>query len=359
MPPNQDEPIVYEKTKIPLVVKIAAGLVVVSVFIVSIGLIVMKSKVNQIMEGQTSIEVPPVGPNVGLVGYLYYSGDLPGQGYQPGIYRHSFSSEFPSGFIADSAHSYAALKTDFDVMVMYQEGTTDPDNYQPVWRSRKNGEVGILQNENGYKETDLAVSPDEKRYAYSFQVEENGDEFAITDWSIAIHNYETGARIVLPDAIEPTWTYGGKGLVYLKSDGIYFYDVETSTSIKMIERYQNLSSSEDLASTADGRYLVLTLPSLNQVAVFEEQVVETGLVAEYVELTGLSDPGAKYRHPVLSPDGKLYAVVRVNESEYNEVTNSYTSAEVQVRATDTSQLIETVSLLEVDPNTLRLEAWRW
>lgn len=291
-------------------------------------------------------------------GSIYYSGDPDyGGGYVPAVYRYSFDADIESGMIADGAHAYAGLEDEFDVMVMYQPDTADPDEYQPVWRSRLTGEVGSLLHVNGYRETDLSVAPDETHYAYSFQAEATADPYAIADWSIAIHNYETGEYTVLPEAIEPTWTYGGKALIYMKQDGLHMYDVETSTSVKLIEKYQNLSTSDDIASTADGAFLVLTLPSLNRIAVFEERPNTDGEL-EYFELPGVFDTAARFRHPVVHPTGEQFAVVRVDDANYDSATDSYTAAAIELRQTNNGQLVETIAVEDVDPNTIRLEAWR-
>ena len=174
-----------------------------------------------------------------------------------------------------------------------------------------------------YKERDLSLSPNGKTISYTARPElssDNQDSEYLYDWQVVIHNLENDDIAIVEGAGNSKWLDDTR-LVYLKYDGVYLYNIETNQEYKITTEYTGLDLKNGLAISPSSYSLILTLPQLNQVAVYslsetkQERIISTNL-KNTIEIEANT-----YFDPEFSPDGIFYALLKKDSDSESQSLN--------------------------------------
>jgi hypothetical protein len=236
-------------------------------------------------------------------------------------------------------------------MIAYQDGTTDPDNYQVVARTREEGIMSSIEQLAVYADRDLAVAPAGDFVAYSFRTSSAGDLSNLDEWNISLQSVFGGQPYIIEQAAEPVWMYNGASLLYMKKDGIYMRDLAAGTDTRLIAKYENLSISDDIA--ASGKNIVVTIPSLNLTAIYEESVSVDRQTLSFIQTHELTDSTKKFSSPVMSPDGDFVGLL-------SESLNTTTPSSFIVLSIETSEKVYSYIPTGIDLSEyVDLNQWRY
>ena len=168
----------------------------------------------------------------------------------------------------------------------------------------------------------------------------------LDNWNIIIHNPFTGDTRIIENAGRPVWFNGEADILYLKTDGIYRYNLAADASEQVENQWQNLDRAAQLAISDDSTAFILTVPGLSSIAVYTTDSV-TG---ELVVSDTIASAGNFYVNPVFAPDNRHFAVQVQNENDWDASTNSYTSTRIEVH-----NLFDRERLRVITPETVLIE----
>lgn len=195
---------------------------------------------------------------------------------------------------------------------------------------------------------ELTVSPeDPSRIAFVFRSKNTANAYDINDYHILFDNPYSEQTITIEDAASPAWTMGGDVLVFLKKDGVYAYDLKRDVSGLLSNQYTDLGSADHIAVSASSTYAILTIPSLNTIAVFEPLTSESGDIIGINETGVIQTKDITYTSPVISPDNRFYAVVAAKE----------TGSVIEIRHYLSRDVIATIVPEGTNPEYLSISAW--
>lgn len=289
-----------------------------------------------------------------IYGSLNISADYVGEENIPQIYTYNFKDKKFQLIVDIPGYSYSKANDKYGVLISYISDTQDPDGLQPTRYLYETGLSYLLPGANGYNEQDLTTSPDQTHYAYSYQLSPEADPNSIEDTFISLHNYKTGAIITIEKASEPEWLNQGKDMLYMKSDGLYRYNLATKSSSLVSGVYANLSTQVDIGVSTDSSTIVLTSPSAHLIAVFSVVDKENVTVEEPGAIV---TPDTRYRDPVVSADGRLYVVMAAKDVAYDKASGTYSEINAEIRALNSSDILDTISFPEFTPGSVTLESW--
>ncbi|OGG41481.1 hypothetical protein A2837_03160 [Candidatus Kaiserbacteria bacterium RIFCSPHIGHO2_01_FULL_46_22] len=263
------------------------------------------------------------------------------------------------GFFSTSAIEFSSAENDSNfffraVAVDNTSGTTTL--VKRVVHAVLPDQVKVLAQESTDQYGTMSWSESSKMLARSVVGETvSGTERAITsNWKTLISNEAGEVQSEIPDAAHPTWMPNSDVLLYLRSDGIYAYDMDVGAELRLIsflERGEVFTSVIGIMFevSPDGRRLVVTTPGRGNVSVYE--VTAT---MDVTKLYSRDNDSVSYSWPVVSPDGMSYAVIArdiVNEALANPRIEFY------AMDNDRQEVIATQSLADFDPTLVYLDDW--
>lgn len=197
------------------------------------------------------------------------------------------------------------LSPDMGVSLASYDKDSVSNSLQPTLFNRVDETVEELPNLRGYFVQNVSVSPDKTMYAYSYQSEAVSakDSQSLLDWNIAIHAFDTDEVIILNGAAKLVWVVGTPTFVFLQTDGIYQYNVETGEKTLLSTIYAPYTISDDVAIAPNGSQLILTSPSSNLVSLMN---FTNNTLTEFGRIIGMN---TGYTSPYFSPDSLFYGVV--------------------------------------------------
>ena len=258
--------------------------------------------------------------------------------------------------------SYAFGTAGIDMAISYYENTTDPDGYQPSLIDVAAGTARAAFGQDAYFETDIAISPGDQYYSFSFRTSDlgDGDRYDdLADWNIAIHDLDTGDEIViLPAAAEAHWL-SEQDVLYMRPDGLHIYDLQTRTTFPLYDHFTDLRMTDDIAVSADGQTIILTIGGEGLIIVLAVEVSTDRATFRVTPRLVIDEPGTPWRHPVIDPTGTWYAAYYGVYEDRNDGKQPPVSAEprIEIRNIDSEEVIATFTYPDLDPRTVRLEAW--
>lgn len=178
----------------------------------------------------------------------------------------------------------------------------------------------------------------------------------IADWSIFIDdsNYSNDEVLAIIDgAVHPVWMPDGVKLLYVKADGIYFYDMAVGLEQQVLqfsprEAAGKLTAATMLDVSEDGQYLILTLEGLGNIEVYKITPEPFTL-----DLEGrIVNPNTTYSWPLIAPDGKTYAVLAKDI-----VDNGFDNPRIEVRSVMGRKILVSYPLGDFTSGTILLDDW--
>lgn len=297
-----------------------------------------------------------LGANIG--GALFFSAHRIDDEFRiPEIYKYDFADNATNLAFDLPAYSYAPgnSDSDFDLAVVYVEGTEDHEGYQPVSIDRASKKVKTLPNNLGLSTTDLTFSPDGKYYAYSFKTSNKNSSNTLSNWNIAIYNYETGTMVTVPSAAKPEFIHDGANLVYMTTNGLFVYNLASAEIYLLTSLYQNLTSIDDYAISNDPSTLVMAIPSLHLISVLNLNTSD--LQMGYKEVGVIKSENMSYRFPVISPDKKFFVVMAANKDNFDSGSSSYKKISAEIRSVSSQEVIKEINFDGLNPESVVTEEW--
>jgi hypothetical protein len=229
---------------------------------------------------------------------------------------------------------------------------TEIDTFHPGLIDYQTNELSLLDTVPLYSETrPIAASsqtPDRQWVAYSGRA--TPEDETVTDidtWQIVIYNVITDELRTIEGATNPVWLNGEADILYLTSDGIYRYNLAADASEPFDTNWESLDDTAQLAVSEDYSAAIVTVPSLNAIAVYRFTDPSN---AEAEQVGIIATPNTFYYNPVLSPDGNHYAVLRTT------VTDDV--PRVEIRPVFERTVVDTITTPFDAAALLVLEDWR-
>ena len=145
-----------------------------------------------------------------------------------------------------------------------QYGATD--SYQPHLLDKNTKLSTVLPNVSGHGVTDLTVSPDGSKYAYSYQIGKDSNTSEpqlLSQWHIAIHEQNSERVLLIDGGSKPNWVNNGSQLLYMGEKGLFVYDIASGTARLVFETYAPFTTFDDIAVAPDSTQVVLTKANLS------------------------------------------------------------------------------------------------
>lgn len=159
----------------------------------------------------------------------------------------------------------------------------------------------------------MSWSPHKKLLARSVLVNEdaiNQEKISTLNWKVVITDEKGVLKEEIADAANPVWMPNSDVLLYLRSDGIYAYDVKVGSEVRIItflegentDPYSTIAIMFEVSP--DGKRLVVTTPGKGNISVYE-----VSSTMDVKELYNQQNDSVTYSWPIVSPDGKAFAVL--------------------------------------------------
>ncbi len=172
---------------------------------------------------------------------------------------------------------------------------------------------------------EIEVAPDRSKLAFSrlkFLPKTLADMPHIDDWEVVVIDPNSDELLLTIDgATNPKWSPDGNKIVFLKSRGLFVYDMETGvqTPILQVADGQVISTSM-IDITSSGDYLALTNSQTGLITMYS---ISSWSEFQMEEIGRITIPGTNVLWPQFSPDGNYYAVQVIDVAqEGGERTNS-------------------------------------
>jgi hypothetical protein len=153
--------------------------------------------------------------------------------------------------------------------------------------------------------SDLTLSPDQTRYAYTYREADLAEPENLNAYSIAIHTLDSAEVEVVEGGGKPAWVDGGSSLFYLATDGLYSHDFNTAEKANIFNLYSTYTPDDNLAVSPDSTTLILTIPSLHLISVI---TIDTTDTIKLTELGRIVTSSTTYHNPLFTADSLYYVV---------------------------------------------------
>lgn len=186
------------------------------------------------------------------------------------------------------------------------------------------------------------------------------DTMNINDYEVVLFNpAENEVVETIPAAVHPHWLPGSNKLLFEKSDGLYMYDREITSIVKVLglEREGvSINSSANFDISGDGKYIVLTTPGSGGITVAEVTSAEPFSL----EVKGqIKDPHTGYYFPTFSPDFTThsYAVEALDISTDSDGNTTLSNPRLEIRGILSREVSIVYRLDKFDYKTLFIDDW--
>ncbi len=213
-------------------------------------------------------------------------------------------------------------------------------------------------NTKGIAERNFAWSEAVQFFAFNrLRVEYNSylDFVPLENWEIAIVDTKSDALVEsISGAYKPGWSPSGKILVYLRPDGLYFYNRDSKEERKVIEieNNQKVNSTSMIDVSPDGKYLAWTTPKSGIISIYS---IVSWEAFDIKEIGRIQTEGVEYYWPQFSPDGKHYAVQAIDSLKEGDYVRS--NARIEIRPTESREIVYTYSLNQFAFEVMFTDAW--
>ena len=286
-----------------------------------------------------------------IKGHLYFSLVEMDEANEPvnvNVHSYDLQTEIPRPVIGfGTNHSLYPVSENIAAVVAALEDNSGEVHEVPIWLNTETSEYGFLETADGYTPHRIAGFPGQEWGAASFVKEDSSDKHDLKNWKIIIEKPAGGESVVIEGATSPQWMNEGNDLVYIKTDGIYRYNLEAGVSELIFNVYQGLSSDVEIAVSPQNDYMVLTLPSVNTISVIQIDDATNGVIRE---IGRVQTKGRQYITPTVSSSGRFYAVVG---RDADNLSNSV----IEIWSARSREPLKTISLDDYIPGQIYLSAW--
>jgi len=287
-------------------------------------------------------------------GFFYFSGAIDDRsGKDVSLNAHLYNLEFDVfGPVTDSGRyvNFVPLTDSEVALIRYTDlSPSHPDHDIPViWDLATNKDTS-LDVPSSFFERDIATARNGELIAYASRVSQDGEDFtAISNWQVIILDRTSGQVTIIPKAVSPEWIDNGIGLLHLKEDGPYIYELSSGIDFPLYTELTGYDASVQMAVSPNQQHVVLTMP--RQRGIFSFKIVYAG-DGQQLQPTGyFTTEDAISYNPVTDPYSQYFAVLAVQpEAEV--------PAAIDIRAFGNKEIVHSIPLNNYDYQNLRLDAW--
>lgn len=217
--------------------------------------------------------------------------------------------------------------------------------------------LDVLAQESWEQYGTMSWSPLNKMLARAVVTEDlsPSEKVSTLNWKVVITNEAGEVQTEISDAANPVWMPGSTVLLFVRSDGIYAYDVESEAELRIIslsDNTQQLTSASIgtmFEVSPDGSRLVLTTPGLGNISLYE-----VSATMDVKKLYSHNNKSVNYSWPIVSPDGKTFVVLTKDITD-----QGLGNPRIEFYAMDDSNFksITSYPLNDYDPGLIYLDDW--
>ena len=157
-------------------------------------------------------------------------------------------------------------------------------------------------------------SPDGTKIAYTAQVTDAN--FADVDkqdvfydanqWVVFVVDVNSKEQKVIDRGTHPFWSPDGKKILYMKSDGLYLYDLSNDTKKIVLPTTESFDATTNIKIdvSGDGSLLALSIPEDRNMYLYKITSWESGIIEDRMTIEA---SGSSIFWPVFSPDSRYIA----------------------------------------------------
>ncbi len=228
-------------------------------------------------------------------------------------------------------------------------GTKDQDTFQLYMVDIKNNFARKQLTTSGtFFKRNPKLSPDGEEIA--FMAREKDDEKKasrnIDDWNIYVTDLNGNEKLI-GVGVYPQWSPDNKGILAMKSDGIYLYDLEKGASQRVIKADGERTLADNMTVSLDGSLLAWSMPDKSEISLMK---ISSWAPFEENEYKTIGD--VKSFYPVFSPDMQDIAAIVVDKKD-----NRYGNLRVSIYNIEKSVWNESIDLSKYSASSISLTVW--
>ncbi len=366
---DESQPIITEKKSYLTFLLILLALLVLTIFLYK-GYVQYQNKKNieSIVVEETVIS--SIGLNSPLQttntpsGNIYFSAAFASTSQsEPLSYKFNVASNSLDLLSDQTLLNAIPLSSSSFVAILSNDQYGATDSYQPHRIDKITKLSTVLPNVLGHGVTDLTVSPDGTRYAYSFQKEDMrgvSEPQLLSQWHIALHEFNSERVLLIEGGSKPKWVNNGTHVLYMTEMGLTLYEVATGNTQLVFETYAPFTSFDGIAVAPDSTHVVLTKANVSMISVlnFKQELDRTTLI----ENGRIISEDTTYYNPVISPDSKFYVTTAEKINNFNlsieKMTYTYSNSyALEIRQIDNAAVLEALPLNDVGTSTVSISNW--
>jgi hypothetical protein len=369
---QDSEPIVTERKNYLSILLVILGLVVVLAALY-LGYLQYQDKQLKkaalLTEGKILSEGldTPIGTTPMPSGVIYFGATVATTtSVEPRVYSYNIVNNTISTLSEDIQTEVIPMGTSTRLAILSKDQYGATDSFQPYRLNLLTQEWQQLPNLAGHRVTDLTVSPDGTKYAFSYQDLANVDSETpqlLPKWNIAVYTFGADTPTIIQSGRRPQWLNNGTELLYLSEQGIMQYTIDSQVSKLVFEKYQPFTSFDDIAVSPDSQRVIMTKPSENLISVlsFSQDNARSGRL---LEIGRLVSEDTTYTNPTFAPDSKYYVTTANKIKNFamsidaGQVNYTYDNEYfLQTRYSDNAEVIQSIPLPNVSADGVIISNW--
>ena len=363
------EPVVIEKKSyLAGLVTFLGAVVIIVVLYQGYNMYQIKNKPQTVVPLETSLAsfglAAPINTTIPASGTIYFGAAFASTSQsEPLEYTFNVTQKSFNLLIDDSIANAIPQSSSSIFAIISKDQFGASNSYQPYLLDKNTKRSTMLPNVSGHGVTDLTVSPDGNKYAYSYQTEEDTNAVEpqlLSHWHIAIHELNSKQVLQIDGGSEPEWVNNGSQLIYMGEKGLILYDIASGKSQLVFETYAPFTSFDDITVAPDSSQVVLTKANLSMISVldYKQEPENTTLI----EKGRIISEDTTYFDPVISPDSNYYVTNadKINNFNLNTEQMTYTYANsyaLEIRQIDNATVLEALPLDGVGTSTVSISKW--
>ena len=366
---KDSNPVVTEKKNyLPVLIMLLGVVVMIVVFYQGYVMYQVKNNFQAVVTPEVGITSfglnSPLNNTVMSSGTIYFSATFASTSQsEPLSYKFNVASNSLDLLSNQTLTNAVPLSSSSFVAILSNDQYGGSNSYQPHLFDKNTKLSTVLPNVAGHGVTDLTVSPDGSKYAYSYQKEnyiKTDEPQLLSQWNIAVHELNSERVLLIDGGSKPKWVNNGSQLLYMGEKGLFIYNIASGTAQLVFETYAPFTIFDDIAVAPDSTQVVLTKANLNMISVLDlkQELEKTNLI----EKGRIISEDTTYSDPVISPDSKFYVTnaEKINNFNLNIEQMTYTysnSYALEIRRIDNATALQTLPLKGVGTSTVSISNW--
>ena len=366
---QDSDPVVTEKKSyLPVLITLLGVVVMIVVFYQGYVMYQIKNNFQAVVTPEVGITSfglnSQLNSNMMSSGTIYFSATFASTSQsEPLSYKFNVASNSLDLLSDQTLTNAVPLSSSSFVAILSNDQYGGSNSYQPHIFDKNTKLSKVLPNVAGRGVTDLTVSPDGSKYAYSYQKEEDRsatEPQLLSLWHIAIHELNSERVLLIDRGSQPEWVNNGTHLLYMGEKGLFLYELASGKTKLIYETYAPFTTFDDIAVSPDSLKVVLTKANLSMISIFDfKQEQENPTL---IEMGRIISEDTTYSDPVISPDSKFYVTnaEKINNFNLNIEENTYSYANsyaLEIRQINNATVLEALPLDGVGTSTVSISKW--